>query len=110
MIGVIIAESIGFLVLIFVCAVQVVLSYAYVVNGVAFLVLIPVSFIVYATVSIIQYVVPFSKKTRWILYAAKLAFIIALLLLTPVIADPVGEFAANKINGFLAKILEQVYG
>ena len=88
------AEAAG----VYVCVAVVLLFVAgmgrYIINSVCFFILLPFSLAVYLVMTAVQFLTPVSRKTRRILYAAKLVFIIALLLLSPFL----GEHAARLFS------------
>ena len=94
-VGARIAEIIGALVLFAVAVLYMAMTGGYIINGVGFFFLLPLSLAVYFVVTIVQFLPSTSSKTRWILYAVKLVFVVALLLLSPMISD----FTARAVNG-----------
>lgn len=90
-----VAEIIGGIVLLAVAFAYMVMTGGYIINGIGFFFLLPLSFGVYFAVTAVQYSQKTARKTRWILYSAKLVFIIALLLLSPAL----GDFMARAVNG-----------
>lgn len=66
----------------------------YIINGVGFFILMPFSFAAYLIMTAIQLLPSASRKTRRILFAAKLVIVIAALMLSPLLCN----LAARLIN------------
>lgn len=85
------AEAMG----VFACA-AVVLLYmagtgAHIIDGVWLFILLPFSLAVYLGMTAVQFLLITPQKTRWIMYVAKLVFVIALLLLSPLLCKLVAR-------------------
>ena len=94
-VGAIIAEFLGGIFMLAVAVAYMAMTGGYIINGIGFFFLLPISFVAYLTVTTLQYSIKFTAKTRWIMYAAKLVFVLALLVLSPALSD----FMARVVNG-----------
>lgn len=84
--GLIIAEVFGVLTLLTVIWCYIAAIGGYIISGVG-LFLIPISVVVYEIITPLQFALKIPQKSRWIMFVSKIAFIIALLLLSPLICD-----------------------